>query len=152
MSKVAIRKTLITLGNEVLSAFRRASRAFARHSSDYQTASPSEATCKAEFQRFQLWVINLGLFQSSHNSLDYRLRQNETVRSLVAALLNDLCLALEDLVDQLSRDRGNDKDEAEDFDPEIRQEKLEGGGGSTGADSKKRRGVRERHIKGDSTH
>lgn len=96
MSQVAIAEDLVALGNDVLFAFRKASGAFARHRDELQILSPSEAACKAELQRFQLWVINLGLFQSSHNSLDYRLRQNETVRSMIAALLTDLGLALDD--------------------------------------------------------
>ncbi|KAI4143649.1 MAG: hypothetical protein LQ341_002861 [Variospora aurantia] len=107
---------LVTLGNEVLAAFRRASNAFARPRDGSEISSALEAACKAELQRFQVWVINLGLFQSSHNSLDYRLRQNETVRTLIAALLADLCLALDDLVDNVLRGSNND---AKDFDDEA---------------------------------
>ncbi|KAL8924561.1 MAG: hypothetical protein Q9172_002645 [Xanthocarpia lactea] len=116
MAQTAISQDLVALGKEVLSAFRRASQAFTRARDDSETSSASETACKAELQRFQLWVINLGLFQSSHNSLDYRLRQNETARSLIAALLTDLCLALEDLVDNLSRDSVHD---VKDFDGEV---------------------------------
>ncbi|KAL8755008.1 MAG: hypothetical protein Q9199_003938 [Rusavskia elegans] len=119
MSQLAIAKDLVTLGNDVLFAFRRASGAFARHRDEFQIVSSSEAACKAELQRFQLWVINLGLFQSSHNSLDYRLRQNETVRSMIAALLTDLCLALDDLFDELSRDTNNNNDDAKELESEM---------------------------------
>ncbi|KAL8922164.1 MAG: hypothetical protein Q9208_005359 [Pyrenodesmia sp. 3 TL-2023] len=117
MSQAVLSKYLVTLGTDVLSAFRRTLRAFTRPRDDSETSSAFEAACKAELQRFQLWAINLGLFQSSHNSLEYRLRENETVRSLIAALLTDLCLALDDLVDNLSRDSNND---AKDFDAEVR--------------------------------
>ena len=96
MPQEAIAQDLVAKGNEVLFAFRRALGSFAQHLDDSGTSSPVEATCKAELQRFQLWAINLGLFQASHNSLEYRLRQNATVRSLIAALLTDLCLSLDD--------------------------------------------------------
>lgn len=96
MSQVPVSKDLATLGNEVLSAFRKASGETARLRDGSQPPPSCETACKTESQRFQLWSINLGLFQSSHKSLDYRLRQNETVRSFVAALLTDLCFALDD--------------------------------------------------------
>ncbi|KAL8999385.1 MAG: hypothetical protein Q9188_005899 [Gyalolechia gomerana] len=96
MSQIPVSKGLAILGDEVLSAFRKASGGFARLRDSRQTLSSCETACKRENQRFQLWSINLGLFQSSHSSLDYRLRQNKTVRSLVAALLTDLRLALDD--------------------------------------------------------
>lgn len=96
MSQAVISKDLVRPGKDVLSAFRRASAAFAQHRDDSDISSAFAAACKGELQRFQLWVINLGLFASSHTSLDYRLRQNETVRSFIAALLTDLRLALDD--------------------------------------------------------
>ena len=96
MSQTLQRKDLSVLANEVLSAFRETSKKFARLRNGNQPFSSYETACKHESQRFQLWSINLGLFQSSHNSLDYRLRQNETVRSFVATLLTDICSALDD--------------------------------------------------------
>ncbi|KAL9029905.1 MAG: hypothetical protein Q9196_001908 [Gyalolechia fulgens] len=108
MSQFPVSKGLAILGEEVLSAFRKASGEFARLRNDRQIRSSYETACKNENQRFQLWSINLGLFRSSHSSLDYRLRQNKTVRSLVETLLTDLVLALDDLVSELSRDIGHD--------------------------------------------
>ena len=120
----------------MLFAFRRALGALAQHLDDSRTSSPVEATFKAELQRFQLWAINLGLFQPSHNSLEYRLRQNATVRSLIAALLTDLCLALDDrkstnwilivmetepseVVDELFRETNDKNDDTEELEAEV---------------------------------
>ena len=49
---------------------------------------------RAEMQRFQLWAINLGLYRQDHGSLDYRLRDNEVVRSFTTDLLASLIEAL----------------------------------------------------------
>ena len=48
------------------------------------------ASLRAEMQRFQLWAINLGLYRQDHSSLDYRLRDNEVVRSFTQELLLSL--------------------------------------------------------------
>ena len=136
MPQEAIAQDLVAKGNEVLFAFRRALGSFAQHLDDSGTSSPVEATCKAELQRFQLWAINLGLFQASHNSLEYRLRQNATVRSLIAALLTDLCLALDDrkstnsilivmetepseVVDELFWETNDKNDDTEELEAEV---------------------------------
>ena len=52
------------------------------------------ANFRAEMQRFQLWAINLGLYRQDHGSLDYRLRDNELVRSFTTDLLASLIEAL----------------------------------------------------------
>lgn len=49
---------------------------------------------RVEMQRFQLWAINLGLYRQDHSSLDYRLRDNEVVRSFTRELLTSLIEAL----------------------------------------------------------
>ena len=54
------------------------------------------AAFRAEMQRFQLWAINLGLYRQDHSSLDYRLRDNEVVRSFTEELLTSLIEALEE--------------------------------------------------------
>lgn len=42
---------------------------------------PDATMLRSEIQRFQLWATNLGLYRQDHTSLDYRLRDNEVVRS-----------------------------------------------------------------------
>ena len=51
---------------------------------------------RAEMQRFQLWAINLGLYRQDHGSLDYRLRDNEVVRSFTEELITSLNEALKE--------------------------------------------------------
>lgn len=55
---------------------------------------PDGAALRSEMQRFRLWAINLGLFCQDHSSLDYRLRDNEIVRSFTRELLLNLTEAL----------------------------------------------------------
>lgn len=43
-----------------------------------------------EADRFGLWASNLGLFVTGHASLQYRLREAETVRSVIELLLQDM--------------------------------------------------------------
>lgn len=45
---------------------------------------------ECEMQRFSLWGANLGLFETGHRSLDYRLRDAGHVRSFTVDLLKDL--------------------------------------------------------------
>lgn len=96
MSQASDSNDLALLGNKVLSAFRIALDQFGRLDDDRGSPSPSETACKIESQRFQLWSFNLDILHFSHNSLDHRLCLNENVRTLVVALLTDLCLALDD--------------------------------------------------------
>lgn len=40
--------------------------------------------------RFTLWATNIGLFNTAHSSLDYRLRDNEHIRTFADTLLQTL--------------------------------------------------------------
>lgn len=44
----------------------------------------------AEADRFELWAINMGLFVSGHGSLDYRLREAESLESTLRHFMSDL--------------------------------------------------------------
>jgi hypothetical protein len=54
------------------------------------TYSLSKNDAKVETQRFHLWVANLGVLSPGHASLDYRLRDAESVRLVVEKLLKGL--------------------------------------------------------------
>ena len=54
------------------------------------------AAVQSEYQRFLLWATNLGLFQRNHSSLEYRLRENEVIRSFTRSLLTSLIDALKE--------------------------------------------------------
>lgn len=49
-----------------------------------------------EFQQFQLWVRNLGVFAPNHSSLDFRLREAKDVKEGILSLLRSLCTDLSD--------------------------------------------------------
>ena len=51
---------------------------------------------RSEYQRFLLWATNLGLFQKNHSSLEYRLQDNEVIRSFTRSLLTSLIDALKE--------------------------------------------------------
>src|SRR2546423_14022507 len=57
-----------------------------------QRASTSAEKCAAIFhesERFRLWALNLGLCATGHASLFYRLREADTVRTVIESLLQD---------------------------------------------------------------
>ena len=86
---------LATLGRNALARFIEACEAL--QESDATTSEQLDAAAfRAEMQRFQLWAINLGLYRQDHGSLDYRLRDNEVVRSFTEDLLTSLVKALKE--------------------------------------------------------
>jgi hypothetical protein len=57
-----------------------------------QHANTSAEKCAAIFHeadRFRLWALNLGLCATGHASLFYRLREADTVRTVIESLLQD---------------------------------------------------------------
>lgn len=50
----------------------------------------SGADWNYEAERFGLWANNLGLYHLAHSSLDYRLREAESLYNLIRNLLKDL--------------------------------------------------------------
>lgn len=49
-----------------------------------------KALFAAEADRFELWAINLGLFVSGHGSLDYRIREAESLERTLRRFMSDL--------------------------------------------------------------
>ena len=86
---------LARLGRDAWARFIEAYQALQK--SDSKPSEQLDATAfRAEMQRFQLWAINLGLYRQDHSSLDYRLRDNEVVRSFTEELLTSLIEALKE--------------------------------------------------------
>jgi len=52
------------------------------------------AKLAVEADRFQLWAVNLGLFVSGHASLDYRVRDAESIRLVILRFIASLGNAL----------------------------------------------------------
>ncbi|KAK0656929.1 hypothetical protein B0T16DRAFT_366690, partial [Cercophora newfieldiana] len=57
------------------------------------------ARLAAELDRFQLWAVNLGLFVSGHASLDYRVRDAESIRATILRVMASLSDALTEVLD-----------------------------------------------------
>ena len=90
-------KSLATHGQNALENFRAA---YITLENNECTApgQPDAAILRQEMQRFQLWATNLGLYRHDHGSLDYRLRDNEVVKSFTKELLINLAESLEESV------------------------------------------------------
>lgn len=76
------------LGRTVAGAFKKIIEA--PWTDDSDTALPSRRRIAAEEQRFRLWARTLGLFQTGHASLDYRVRDASFVKASLADLLMEL--------------------------------------------------------------
>lgn len=50
----------------------------------------------AQFNRFELWAVNLGVFVMGHGSLDYRIRDSESMREAILKMLQNLTRSLEE--------------------------------------------------------
>lgn len=50
----------------------------------------SRSAVRNEYERFDLWAVNLGLYQTGHGSLDYRLRDAEAIWAYAERLLLEL--------------------------------------------------------------
>ena len=86
---------LATLGRDAWAKFIEAFQALQKSDSN-SSEQLDAAAFRAEMQRFQLWAINLGLYRQDHSSLDYRLRDNEVVRSFTEELLTSSIEALKE--------------------------------------------------------
>ncbi|KAF7555326.1 hypothetical protein G7046_g6577 [Stylonectria norvegica] len=77
----------------------------------------------AEADRFQLWAENLGLFVIGHGSLDYRLRQTESIKSTLQRFLESLKASLEGVVEYDGPLEDSEDDEVEDSGSSAEDEK-----------------------------
>lgn len=55
-----------------------------------------KAQFAAEFDRFELWAVNLGVFVSGHGSLDYRIRDADSIRDTLHRFMEDLNTSLQE--------------------------------------------------------
>lgn len=77
---------LVTIGRRVQDAFENLK---ATESRQHQQGT-FEVALENQSQRFRLWAINMGLYQTGHGSLDYRFRDAPLVYSFARELLCDL--------------------------------------------------------------
>lgn len=71
--------TLATRGRLAFAHFERSSSLIAQHSDD-QICNNFASIIRDQAQRFKIWAVDLGLLVPGHGSLDYRVREAETLR------------------------------------------------------------------------
>lgn len=50
----------------------------------------------AQFDRFELWAVNLGVFVMGHGSLDYRIRDSESMKEAIFQMMKNLNRSLDE--------------------------------------------------------
>ncbi|KLU88273.1 hypothetical protein MAPG_07260 [Magnaporthiopsis poae ATCC 64411] len=85
------------LGRTVAGTFKRLVEASG--TGDGGAAIPSRRRIAAEDERFRLWARSLGLFQTGHASLDYRVRDASFIKASLTNLLTELQDHLRNLLD-----------------------------------------------------
>lgn len=95
MASSQVEQSLAADGHQVRQSFQNAYRSLEQNVSNV-TGQPEPPAVESEMQRFLLWATNLGLFHHDHSSLDYRLRDNEIVRSFTKTLLSNLIESLDE--------------------------------------------------------
>ena len=87
-------RNLYEVGVEVLKLFKRVKNIDTSTDGNLTNEEWPHAAITAEADRFELWSVNLGLFVSGHGSLDYRLRQAESLKHTIKTFLTNLYTAL----------------------------------------------------------
>ncbi|KAL7801993.1 hypothetical protein V8C43DRAFT_272440 [Trichoderma afarasin] len=73
----------------------------------------------AQFDRFELWAVNLGVFVMGHGSLDYRIRDSEGMKEAILQMMKNLNRSLDEALAYL---RGDIEQEDEDSDTDSSSE------------------------------
>lgn len=81
--------TLASVGLEVARLFAELVNVERQIGDNKHTEWP-QSMFRAEYDRFELWAVNLGLFIPGHGSLDYRVRDAPTLRSTLMRFMVDL--------------------------------------------------------------
>lgn len=58
------------------------------------SSSDQDFDIERQHERLALWAANLGATHLGHSSLDYRLREADSIRLVIASFLHDLCESL----------------------------------------------------------
>lgn len=82
-------RMLSELGGLVLRRFRLLQLTLHQEST-HSITSDKALEIEETNDRFILWASNIGLFNPAHSSLDYRLRDNEQIKTFTCTLLETL--------------------------------------------------------------
>lgn len=83
-----LQQELQSLGRTVADSFKRLVES--PWTDDQDTALPSRRRIADEEERFRLWARTLGLFQTGHASLDYRVRDASFIKASLTDILTEL--------------------------------------------------------------
>jgi hypothetical protein len=89
MSGLRVR-TLAETGQETFSLFKQVTAINQAPENSTTKEFWPKAALVAEADRFELWAISLGLLVPGHGSLDYRVREAETLYNTCQTFLGDL--------------------------------------------------------------
>ncbi|KAH0536893.1 hypothetical protein FGG08_006264 [Glutinoglossum americanum] len=92
------RETLASTGLETMKLFERV-KAIDNLVGNARDEGWPKARFAAEADRFELWAVNLGLFVSGHGSLDYRVRQAESIGQTLQRFMSGLNNSLAEVLD-----------------------------------------------------
>ncbi|UKZ93390.1 uncharacterized protein TrAFT101_008304 [Trichoderma asperellum] len=67
----------------------------------------------AQFDRFELWAVNLGLFVMGHGSLDYRIRDSESMKESMYMMIQNLNRSLDEVLDYVNGNIGQEDDDSD---------------------------------------
>ena len=94
------KRSLATLSRASFDFFERVIRTFLNLKPC--PANESAANHRAflqEFQRFRIWIVDLGVLVPGHGSLDYRLRDTESLLNIFESYLDDLNCSLQETLE-----------------------------------------------------
>ncbi|CEJ62662.1 hypothetical protein PMG11_11156 [Penicillium brasilianum] len=111
MTEATKTKTLADIGLETMRLFNQV------NSIDQLAANPRhrawpKAQFAAEADRFELWAVNLGLFVSGHGSLDYRVREAESIQHTLQMFMTALNISLIEVLEYAAADSDSPTTEA----------------------------------------
>ena len=88
-------KSLFEIGFDTLKLFKRV-KSINDNEATHRDEDWPFSSIAAESDRFELWSVDIGLFVPGHGSLDYRLRQAESLKNTVGTFLASLKASLEE--------------------------------------------------------
>ncbi len=71
-------------------------------SAENQSQESPKKLLLAQFDRFELWAVNLGVFVMGHGSLDYRIRDSESMKEAILQMMKNLNRSLDEGTDVIS--------------------------------------------------
>lgn len=89
-------ESLAAVGLSTVQRFKRLEEVTQPESADNQLQEWPKNMFLAQFDRFELWAVNLGLFVMGHGSLDYRIRDSESMKESMYMMIQNLNRSLDE--------------------------------------------------------